>query len=141
MALYEKNPENSKYEKFLFWLAKITGIGSIGWEIYSLYVYVPIVMSEQVDLGGAILRIARSIALFILGIALLIFYKKSSDAFSRPWIFVSFMIFWTLKTLINFYYNDPTLKQILFEVLILISFMCGWFSCRKFFPEEFGLKS
>jgi len=141
MALWEKNPENSKVEKFLFWLAKIMGAGSIGWEIHSLYVYIPTVISERVDLGGAVLRIARSIDLLILGIALLIYYKKSLDAFSRPWIFVSFTIFWILKILRNNIYYDPTLTQALSEVLVLIALIGGWFVYRKQYPEEFGLKS
>jgi hypothetical protein len=141
MALWEKNPENSKVEKFLFWLAKIMGAGSIGWEIHSLYVYVPIVISGQVNSGLAALRITRSIDLLVLGIALLIYYKKSMDVFSRPWIFVSFVIFWILKMLRNNIYYDPTLTQVMSEVLVLVALIGGWFVYRKQYPQEFGLKS
>jgi len=141
MALYEKNPENSKVEKFLFWFVKVMGAGSIVWEICSLYVYVPTVISEQVISGGAILRISRSIDLLVLGVALLIYYKKSLDVFSRPWIFVPFIIFWILKILRNNIYNDPTLTQTLFENLVLIIFLGCWFSYRKKYPEEFGVKN
>jgi hypothetical protein len=141
MTLWEKNPENSKVEKFLFWLAKIMGTGSIGWEIHSLYVYVPIVISGQVNSGLAALRITRSIDLLVLGIALLIYYKKSMDVFSRPWIFVSFVIFWILKMLRNNIYYDPTLTQVMSEVLVLVALIGGWFVYRKQYPQEFGLKS
>jgi hypothetical protein len=141
MTLWEKNPENSKVEKFLFWLAKIMGAGSIGWEIHSLYVYVPIVISGQVNSGLAALRITRSIDLLVLGIALLIYYKKSMDVFSRPWIFVSFVIFWILKMLRNNIYYDPTLTQVMSEVLVLVALIGGWFVYRKQYPQEFGLKS
>jgi hypothetical protein len=141
MALWEKNPENSKVEKFLFWLAKIMGAGSVGWEIHSLYVYIPIVISEQVISGLAVLRITISIDLLVLGIALLIYYKKSLDVFSRPWIFVSFSIFWILKILENNIYHDPALTQAMSELLVLIALIGGWFVYRKKYPEEFGLKS
>ena len=141
MALYEKNPGNSKYEKFMLWLMKITGLGSIIWGIHSLYVYVPIVISEQVNLGLAILRIARSIDFVVFGIALLIYYKKSIHIFSRPWIFIPLMISWTLQLLINYDYNDPTSKQTMRDFLTLIAFTYAWFSCRKIFPEEFRLRS
>ena len=140
MALYPKNPENSRYEKFLFWLAKIMGAGSIGWEIHSLYVYIPIVISEQVISGLAVLRVTRSIDLLILGIALLIYYKKSLDVFSCPWIFVSLTIFWILKILRNNIYYDPTLTQAMSELLVFIALIGGWFAYRKKYPEEFGLK-
>jgi hypothetical protein len=141
MALWEKNPENSKVEKFLFWLAKIMGVGSIGWEIHSLYVYIPTVISERVISGLVVLRITRSIDLLVLGIALLIYYKKSLDVFSRPWIFVSFTVFWILKILRNNIYYDPTLTQVMSEILVMIALIGGWFVYRKQYPQEFGLKS
>ncbi len=141
MAMYEKNPSNSKVEKTLFWLAKIMGAGSVVWEIYSLYVYIPTVISEQVISGLAVLRITRSIDLLILGTALLVYYKKSLDAFSRPWIYVSFVVFWILKILKNNIYYDPALTQVMSELLVLIALIGGWFVYRKQYPQEFGLKS
>ena len=70
-----------------------------------------------------------------------IYYKKSLDVFSRPWIFVSFMIFWILKISKNNIYYDPTLTQSMSELLVLIALISGWFVYRKKYPEEFGLKS
>ena len=141
MVSYEKNPENSKYEKFMLWLMKITGPGSIVWGIHSLYVYVPIVISEQVNLGLVILKIARSIDFIVFGIALLIYYKKTIHIFSRSWIFVPLMISWVLQLVINYDFNDPTSKQTMRDCLTLIAFAYAWFSCRRIFPEEFGVKS
>jgi hypothetical protein len=40
----------------------------------------------------------------------------------------------------NIYY-DPTLTQVMSEVLVLIALIGGWFVYRKQYPQEFGLKS
>ncbi len=106
-----------------------------------MYVYIPTVISERVISGLVVLRITRSIDLLVLGIALLIYYKKSLDVFSRPWIFVSFTVFWILKILRNNIYYDPTLTQVMSEILVMIALIGGWFVYRKQYPQEFGLKS
>jgi hypothetical protein len=144
MALYEKNPGNDKKEKYLLRVVQIMGPVAICAGIYSLYVYIPIILIKHKPLGWSVLNIAKTINIILLGIGLLVHYKKSVNLFSRPWIFVPILLallFMIFKEWL--YYKHAELRIIfialgVFGTLFLIS--C-WFYHRKKYPEEFGLKS
>ncbi len=144
MALYEKNPGNSKTERYAFLFVKIAGIAFICAGLYGLYLHLPMAISKQVILGWAILNITWSIDTVILGIGLLVCYKKSVHIWSRFWIFIPFMIFFTTTFLKDLIYYEPTALRITSEAAYVFAFLIAiayWFYYRKKYPEEFGLKS
>lgn len=143
MALYEKNPGNDKGEKYLFWVFKTVGVVSIGLGIHGLYVYVPIVISQQTYLGWAFLSIAKPIVKIILGVGFLVYYKKAISLFSRRWICIPLIVGFSLSLLRKAIFYQQTMQNIFYEaicVFILIFIISYWVHARKKYPEEFGLK-
>lgn len=150
MALYEKNPQNNRWEKFLFWAVKIMGVVCIFSGALGLYIYVPevsyasVVTSKATYSGWAILNIAKSILAIFFGAGFLIFYKKTLSIFSCYWIFIPLMIYLPTSFLRNFIYYEPTMRRITLEVVSAVAILFllfSWFYYRKKYPEEFGLKS
>ncbi len=67
MAIWEKNPENSKLEKVLYWGAFFLAVVSIIGGFHGLYIYVPkvsytsIATSEAVYSGWALMNIGKKL--------------------------------------------------------------------------------
>ena len=144
MALYPKNPENNVVEKFALWFMKTVGVASIVLGICTFYVFIPKVTSNQVILGWSILSITIAIDEVVLGIGLLVYYKKSLSAFSRLWILIPMLILFAAVFFRNFIYYEPTIRRVTSEVVcvvVILFLIFSWFYYRKKYPEEFGLQS
>ena len=144
MALWEKNPENNKQEKHLLRAVQIIGVVAICAGLYSLYVYVPIILIKHKPLGWSVLNIAKAINVIVLGIGLLVHYKKSVNLYSSPWIFGPIILALLFMSFKEWVYYNPTRDSAIFIALgvfgILFLISC-WYHHRKKYPEEFGLKN
>jgi len=144
MALHEKNPSNDKKEKYLLRAVQILGSVLICAGIFSLYVYIPIILVKHKPFGWSVLNIAIAINIILLGTSLFVHYKKSVHLFSRLWIFIPILLTLFLVSIKEWLYYKHTEPRITFIALgvfgipFLISF---WLYRRKQYPEEFGLKS
>jgi hypothetical protein len=130
-------------------LVKILGTMCLIGGAYGLYAdalsftwHISVSTWEELELGWVILIIAKKVSLICFGMALIIYYKKSLDIFSRPWIIFSFLILLTLIILINYFSYQPIfLAKTWFEIIALVFFLGAWVFYKIKYPEEFGLKS
>lgn len=123
MALYPKNPENNVVEKFAFWFLKTVGVVCVGGGIYILYAYLHMVISKQVLLSWPVLSIIKAIDMVVLGIGLLVYYKKSLSAFSCLWILIPMLILFSTTFLHHFIYYEPTVRRITSEVICVVAIL------------------
>jgi len=144
MALYPKNPENDKTEKYLIWATKILGPVAICVGVFSLYARVSILFLKHPPLGWFVFDIARALNIIMLGIGLLVHYKKSVNLFSRPLIYFSILLALFFIIFRDAFYYKPTLFPMVFipiGIFGILFFIFYWIYFRNKYPEEFGVKS
>ena len=116
----------------------------MGGGIYGLYVYVSLAISKMMYLGWLILSFTQSIVAVILGIGLLVYYKKSVHIWSLFSIFIPLIVFFTSVFLKDLIYYELNTQRIISDVAYLCAILISvfyWFGYRKKYPEEFGVKS
>jgi hypothetical protein len=144
MALYEKNPGNNKTEKYLLRVVQILGVLATCAGIYSLYANILRINMIHNPLVWSVFDLVKAINITLLGVGLLVHYKKSVNLYSRSWIFGPILLALLFMIFRDTFYFKPTAFPMVFIPLgvfgILFLVFC-WFDCRKKYPEEFGVKN